>query len=211
MHHLRGIYSRARIALYAFAIGLASVWSYNAFLVGSESVNVALPTAGSSNVLAVFVERSRFVNKGGGSGPDHPVVSITQIQTRSSVLSFRFENALNKPVYLPKVESKALTRVPYFVECQERENDAIHVVPQDLAFAPNPRKLDSGQSLTLNVNPPVWARACVVIVPYAMNESDASDLALQNPYISSWEHDFLEKVSGRLYVAAISEPISHSP
>lgn len=59
-------YSKVRIALMTFTLGLASVWMANGLEIAWSEVPVDLPTAESGEVLAIFPIERRFMPRGGG-------------------------------------------------------------------------------------------------------------------------------------------------
>jgi len=68
--HMKRIYSRFRIALMTFTLGLAAVYMSNGLAVAWNEVPVKLPTAVSSNVLAVFPDTSRLLTREKNCGKD---------------------------------------------------------------------------------------------------------------------------------------------
>ena len=208
MRRLRVVYRPYRVGLFALALGLASVSMIRGTTVNPQFVDIQLPIVQSSTVLPVFVETSRFVTKGGGSGPDRPGVTLFQGETRAdSSLSFRLTNYRDEPIYLPRLKPQSRiskSAVPYFLECQDERDGPIYIVPSAFEFDRNVVRLDPEDELTLLINPPTSARNCVLLVVFAESESAALVMATQNPFSSMKESSFLDSVSNWHWVAWVS-------
>ena len=213
---LRVTHSPLRVGLYTLTLGLAFVWMHNAFLIGSSVVPVELPEARSADILPVFIERSRFVNRGGGSGPHGPNVSLREVESRLAAgSSFRLDNYLEEPIFLPRrLIRTSQVLIPYFLQCQDKIGGPIYVVPTAFEFDTSPIELKPRQSLFLTVPFPYSARNCVVIVPYAYSEAAATSIAEQNPFKARTEDDFIDRFANWAGVNGafeISEPRDDRP
>ena len=65
---MRRVYSRVRIALMTFTLGLAAVWMVNVFSIADCDYPVEVPAAVSADVLYIFPVEEKYIGPTGGHG-----------------------------------------------------------------------------------------------------------------------------------------------
>ncbi len=180
MKWLKFSYSRIRIGMYTFALGLAAVWMYDGFLIGSEYVSVELPKSNSDEIFQVVL-RKPFTNLGGGSGPSAPIVFLKQVPRKDpSRLYFALKNPTEKRIYVPRVptsDRKNNAAHAHFLVCQDFRGGPIYVLSSGPEFEQWPSELKPDSETVFSVKRPEQARACILIVPYDFWAGAAQRLA----------------------------------
>lgn len=165
---MKSAYTRIRIALYTFAIGLASVWMYNGFQIAGNYIHVDLPEVESAPVIQVFV-KSIFDTMGGGSSHGGPTVTLKRLENiESPRLKFRISNYLDRPVYIPRINSSNQASkdfIPYFVVCQNSDGGRLYTIPTTFEFASVPSRIASKSKADFTIEKPASAQRCALAVP----------------------------------------------
>ena len=193
MMRLKFIYSRIRIGIYTFALGLAAVWMYNGFLIGSEYVHVDLPRAESAEVLQVFPKKPFAGMAWGGSGPHGPHVSLYSISTKDEFqITVVLGNFLEVPIYMPR-RRQSPDSVPYFMECQDAKGSPIYVIPSEFQFTSDVIELQPSKELRIGIPRPESATVCAIAVPFEEDRAAAFRLADPEIYRTTNDVVFFER------------------
>ncbi len=202
---MRLFYSRFRVLLFSLAFGLASVWMWNAFAIGSGVVVVNLPEARSDTLVQVFGIERRWMPSGGGSGPHGPYVSLRMISENAAAVTFELSNFLGGPAIFVAGGTKGTgNSIPYFLECLPHGSNRAVVIRQPLRFDGSIKRLDDQKSIEITVPKPEGAGKCWLLVPF---DRDAATIAANfaSPFDPVDLKDFENRVADYVSCAFINE------